>query len=216
MKVDLEKEQNNVVKLNIEIPAKDAVDEYNKAVKRIAQYVNIPGFRKGKAPRAIVEQNVGQDRIKHEALESLLPNVFSKAISENELDVVSQPYVESYDFNIGEDVKLVAKVELRPEVKLGQYKGMTIDVPEYKTPSDALDKTIDNLKEQHATFELVVDRAAKDSDTVVFDFDGYSNGEKIKGGEAKNYSLDLAHSNFIPGFAEQLVNHKIDDEFEIS
>lgn len=215
MKVDLEKEPNNVMKLNIEIPAKDAVDEYNKAVKRIAQHVNIPGFRKGKAPRAIVEQNVGIDRIKHEALEGLLPKAFQKAIMENELDVISQPYVENYDFNIGEVLKVVAKVELRPEVTLGEYKGMKIAVEDYKVPEGAFEKSLENLMQQHSTFEIVVDRPSKDTDVVVFDFDGYVNGEQIKNGEAKNYSLDLSNSNFIPGFAEQLVGHKIDEDFEI-
>lgn len=216
MNTTIEKQPENVVKVDIEIPAKDAVSYYNDAAKRLAQYVNIPGFRKGKAPRNIVEQNIGEERIKHEALENALPRIFSQVIKENDFDVVAQPYVESYDFKIGEDLKIVAKLELRPEVTLGQYKGLTIDVDAYKTEEDALQKSIDGLLQQHATTLVVTDRKTKDTDTIVFDFDGYSNGEKIEHGDAKNYTLDLAHSSFIPGFAEQLVDRALGEEFEIN
>ena len=215
MKVNLEKEPNNVVKLDIEVPAKDAVTEYNKAVKKISEHVNVPGFRKGKAPRNMVEQHVGVERIKQEALEKLLPNIFKETILENKLDVISQPYVESYDFEIGQDIKIVAKVELRPEVRLGEYKNLTVDVEEYTTPNDAFDKALDSLLQRNATFSLVVNRPTKDTDVVVMDFDGSVKGEKIQGGAAQNYSLDLANSNFIPGFAEQLVGKKLDTEFDI-
>lgn len=216
MKTTIEKQPENVVKVDIEIPAKDAVNYYNNAAKRLAQYVNIPGFRKGKAPRNIVEQNIGEDRIKHEALENALPKIFSDVIKENDFDVVAQPYVESYDYKIGEDLKIVAKIELRPEVTLGEYKGLTIEVDEYKTPEDALQKSIDGLLEQHATTVVVTDRKTQAADTVVFDFEGFSNGEKIEHGDAKNYTLDLAHSSFIPGFAEQLVDRTLGEEFEIN
>ena len=216
MNTTIEKQPENVVKVDIEIPAKEAVNYYNDAAKRLAQYVNIPGFRKGKAPRNIVEQNIGEERIKHEALENALPRIFSQVIKENDFDVVAQPYVESYDYKIGEDLKIVAKLELRPEVTLGQYKGLTIDVDAYKTEEDALQKSIDGLLQQHATTLVVTDRKTKDTDTIVFDFDGYSNGEKIEHGDAKNYTLDLAHSSFIPGFAEQLVDRALGEEFEIN
>ena len=216
MNTTIEKQPENVVKVDIEIPAKDAVNYYNDAAKKLAQYVNIPGFRKGKAPRNIVEQNIGEERIKHEALENALPRIFSQVIKENDFDVVAQPYVESYDFKIGEDLKIVAKLELRPEVTLGQYKGLTVDVEAYKTEEDALQKSIDGLLQQHATTLVVTDRKTKDTDTIVFDFDGYSNGEKIEHGDAKNYTLDLAHSSFIPGFAEQLVDRALGEEFEIN
>lgn len=216
MKTTIEKQPENIVKVDIEVPAKDAVNYYNNAAKRLAQYVNIPGFRKGKAPRNIVEQNIGEERIKHEALEGALPKIFSEVIKENDFDVVAQPYVESYDYKIGEDLRIVAKLELRPEVTLGEYKGLTIDVEEYKTPEDALQKSIDSLLEQHATTVVVTDRKTLNTDTIVFDFEGFSNGEKIEHGDAKNYTLDLAHSSFIPGFAEQLADRTLGEEFEIN
>ena len=216
MNTTIEKQAENIVKVDIEIPAKEAVNYYNNAAKRLAQYVNIPGFRKGKAPRNIVEQYVGEDRIKHEALEGALPKIFSDVIKENKFDVVAQPYVESYDYKIGNDLKITAKMELRPEVTLGEYKGLTIEVDEYKTPEDAMQKSIDGLLEQHASTIIVTDRKTVGTDIVVFDFEGFSNGEKIEHGDAKNYTLDLAHSSFIPGFAEQLVDRTLGEEFEIN
>jgi len=216
METKIEKLPENVVKVDIEIPAKEAVGYYNEAAKRLAQYVNIPGFRKGKAPRNVVEQNIGEERIKQEALESALPKIFSEVIKENDFDVVAQPYVESYTFKIGEDLKISAKVELRPEITLGEYKGLTVEVEEYKTPEDAFQKSLDNLLAQSATTVVVTDRKSEATDTVVFDFEGFSNGEKIEHGDAKNYTLDLANSSFIPGFAEQLVDRTIGEDFEIN
>jgi trigger factor len=215
MKINLEKEKNNIVKLDIEIPAQDAVNEYNKAVRMISEHVNIAGFRKGKAPRNLVEKHVGVARIKEDALEGLVPKALQEAITEHKLDVISHPSIESYEFEVGQDVKIVARVELRPEVKLGEYKNLTIEVEESVTPDDAFDKALDGLLQRHATFELVVDRASKNTDVVVMDFDGSVNGEKIQGGAAENYSLDLANSNFIPGFAEQLIGKKVGEEFDV-
>ncbi len=215
MQVTLENEKENVVKLDITVPAKEAADAYNNAVKRISQYVNIDGFRKGKAPRELVERHVGVDRIKQEALEGIMPRVLSQAIDENKLDVITQPYITSYNYNIGEDLKVVAKVETRPEVTLGDYKGLTVDVEDSVIADDAMDRALENLRTQHAESKIITDRETKDTDIVKIDFDGYVGEEKIKGGEGKNYPLDLAHSTFIPGFAEQLVGKKLNDEFTI-
>ena len=215
MQVTVENEKENVVKLDITVPAQEATDAYNNAVKRISQYVNIDGFRKGKAPRELVEKHVGVDRIKQEALEGLMPRMISQAIDENKLDVITQPYITSYDYNIGEDLKVTAKVETRPEVTLGEYKGLTVEVEDTPIEEGALDKALDNLRRQHAENKIITDRETKDTDIVRIDFDGYLGEEKIKGGEGKNYPLDLGNSSFIPGFAEQLVGKKLNDEFSI-
>jgi len=215
MNTTIEKQENNIVKVDIEVPAKEAATYYNNAAKRLAQYVNIPGFRKGKAPRNIVEQNIGEERIKSEALESALPAIFSDVIKENDFDIVAQPYVESYDYKLGENLKITAKIELRPEVTLGQYKGLTLEIDEYKTPEDAMEKSINEMLEQHAELVVVTDRKTVNTDIIVFDFEGFSNGEKIEHGDAKNFTLDLGNSTFIPGFAEQLVDREIGKEFEI-
>ena len=216
MKATLEREEQNVVKINIEVPAQDAVDAYNKAVKRLAQYVNIPGFRKGKAPRNVIEQNLGEERIKHEALEGELPRLLSEVIEENKLEVATQPYVESYDFKLGEDLKIVAKVELMPEIKLGDYKSLTVEAEGLKQEADAVEKQLESLRKQSAKLEIVSDRNTQADDVIVFDFEGFVDGNKIEHGDAKNYSMDLANSGFIPGFAEQLIDRPLNEEFEIS
>ena len=131
------------------------------------------------------------------------------------MDLVAQPYITAYNFNIGEDLTVTAKAELRPEVTLGKYKGLKLEVKDSPVAEDAMQKSIDNLLNQYATQETVIDRATKDTDIAVIDFEGFCNGEKIQGGDAKNYPLDLAHSNFIPGFAEQLIGKNLNDEFEI-
>ena len=215
MKVTLKNEKDNVVNLEIVIPAKEAAEAYNKAVGKISQYVNIDGFRKGKAPRPIVEKHVGVERIKMEAIESLAPKMISQAIEENKLDVITQPAITSFDFEVGKDLTVTVQVETRPEVTLGEYKGLTVKVEDSPIADDAEQKSIDNLLKQHSTLELVVDRAANATDTAVIDFDGYVNGEKIVGGEGKKYPLDLGNSTFIPGFAEQIVGHEVGEEFEI-
>ena len=215
MNVNVEKEKENVVNLNITIPAKDAVDAYNAAVRAIAQHVKIDGFRPGKAPRNVIERQIGVERIKQEAIENLMPKVINQAITENNLDIITQPYITNYKFNVGEDVTVTVKAELRPEVTLGQYKGLNLEVKDAVIEKDAVQKQLDKLLEQHSTQETVIDRATKDTDIAVIDFEGTCNGEKIQGGDAKNYPLDLGNSNFIPGFAEQIVGKNLNDEFDI-
>lgn len=215
MKTTVEKLENNMVKVDIEIDAETAEKEYNKACKRLAQRVNIPGFRKGKAPKAILEKNIGAEAIKHDVMDSLLPSAFAQAIKENDLNIITEPAVESYDFEIGKPVKIVAKMELKPEVKFEQYKDLEVEVEEFKTAEDAMEKEIEELTEKFTTLQTVSDRESTDKDVVMMDFEGSIDGNLIDGGSAKNYMLDLEHSNFIPGFAEQLVGHKTGEEFTI-
>ena len=215
METKIERLEHNIVKLDIEIDADIAEKEYNKACKRLSQRINIPGFRKGKAPRAILEKNIGAENIKRDALESMLPAIFSDAISKNNLITITEPYLESFDFELGKPVKVVARLELKPEVKFEQYKDLEIEVEEFKTPENAMEKEIDDLTKKFTTFEKVEDRASTDKDVVVMDFEGSVDGELIPGGSAKNYMLDLENSNFIPGFAEQLVGKNAGEEFVI-
>lgn len=214
MKVTLENEKDNVVKVNITIPAEEATTAYNTAARKIAQYVNVDGFRKGKAPRHLVERQVGEERIKQEALEGLMPKVLSEVIEENKLDVITQPYITSYDFKKGEDLNVVVNVETRPEVKLGDYKNLTVEVTDVPVTEEAVKETLDRIQKNY-TENKIVERESKNTDTVNIDFEGFANNEAIKGGAAKNYDLNLEHSNFIPGFADQLVGKKAGEEFDI-
>ncbi len=215
METTLTNVKDNLVSISMTIPASEATSAYNTAVARISQYLNIDGFRKGKAPRAVVERHVGIDRIHQEALELLLPKYLGQAIYDNKLDVITQPAITNYKFDLGKDVDVTFEVETRPEVTLGEYKGLNVKVEVPALEDDAFDKALEGFLKQHSSLELVLDRASNETDTVVFDFDGVCNGEAIKGGSAKNYALDLANSNFIPGFAEQLVGHNINEEFDI-
>ncbi len=216
MKTNIEKQEGNLVKVNIEIDEQTAANEYNKACRKISESVNIHGFRKGKAPKNIVEKYVGPERIQREALSAILPKIFADVISENELSVITEPQVESYEFEVGKPLTVVATLELKPEVKLGAYKDVEVEVEEFKNADEDVEKEINTIVDRYATFEPVIDRASTENDAVVIDFDGSVDGEPIKGGSAKNYQLDLAHSNFIKGFAEQLVGKNIGDEFTIN
>lgn len=217
MKVEVEKQdQQQLAKINLEIPAEQANQEYNKAWKRLGQRLNIPGFRRGKAPRSIVEKTVGVERIKQEAMDRLFPHLFADAISEHQLDIVAPPQIEDLKFDLNDGIKVKASVELRPEAKLPELGDIKVDVPEFKLPADAEEKELQAIVERLTTLEPVIDRPAEKTDIVNIDFNGYVNNEPIRGGAAKNYRLDLADNNFIEGFAEQLISHKIGEEFAIS
>jgi len=216
METKVTKVKDNLVSINMIIPASDAAAAYNNAVSRISQHINIDGFRRGKAPRAVIERHVGVDRIQQEALEIVLPKFLSQAIYDNKLDTITQPAITSYKFEQGKDLEVTLEVETRPEVTLGAYKDLDVKVEVPAADDSAFDKALEGFLNQHASMELVLDRPSEATDTVVFDFEGKANGELIQGGSAKGYTLDLAHSNFIPGFAEQLVGHNINDEFDIN
>jgi len=217
MKVEVEKqEEQHLAKINLEVPAEQANQEYNKAWKRLGQRLNIPGFRRGKAPRAIVEKTVGVDRIKQEAMDRLFPHLFADAISEHQLDIVAPPQIEALKFDLAEGIAVKAVVELRPEAKLPELANLKLEVPEFKLPADAEEKELRAIVERLTSLEPVIDRPCEKTDIVNIDFSGSVNGEAIKGGSAKNYRLDLAQSNFIEGFADQLVGHRIGEEFTIN
>lgn len=216
MKVNVQKQENNFVQLDIEIDAEVASQEYNKACRKINEKISIPGFRKGKAPRAMVEKFAGVNKIQQEALDRLLPNVLADTISEHQFDLASEPVIESYKFELGEPLTVVTKLELKPEVKLGNYKGITVEVPEFKNPDNVIETELNTLSERFATLEPVINRPVHENDIVIIDYSGTVDGEAIKGGTAKNHQLDIAHSNFIKGFAEQLVGKNLGEDFTIN
>ena len=212
----IEKQENNIVKINITVKAEDAQKAYNSAIARAAKQINIPGFRKGKAPNNVIEKYVTPERLKAQVVEDLCPYEISKAVSDNKLDLAIQPAVESFHFNLGEDLLINAVAELKPEVKLGQYKDNTIEYEEYKNPENALELELDAIRTRFSTIQTIdEDRAATDKDIAVIDFEGFVNGEPIERGSGKAYALDLGHSNFIPGFAEGVMGHKKGEEFTI-
>jgi trigger factor len=145
-----------------------------------------------------------------------LPNIFADLISKNQFDLATEPVVENYNFELGKPVSVTARLEVKPDVNLVNYKGQVIEVPEFKHPDDIIEKELKLLSEKFATLEPIVDRPTEASDIAVIDFSGTVNGEPIKGGTGKNQQLDLANSHFIQGFAEQLVGKNRGEEFTIN
>ena len=216
MTVKIEKLENNVIKFDITIKADEAQKAYKNATSRASKQINIPGFRKGKAPANVVEKYIGQERLKAQVVEDLTPRELSKAVSDNKLDLAIQPEIESFSFDLGKDLTIVVKAELKPEVTLGQYKDNTVEYEEYKAPDNALELELDAIRARYSTMETIEeDREATNKDIAVIDFEGFVNGEPIERGSGKAYALDLEHSNFIPGFAEGIVGHKKGEEFTI-
>lgn len=217
MKANVVKEKENIVKLEMTIPAQDAKNAYENAVKLYSQYVNIPGFRKGKAPKNMVERQVGKERLQQEALDKMLPRFIDEAVKENNLDIVTQPELTAVKFEEGKDVEVTLKLEVKPELTVGEYKNLKVDAEDAEIPADAVEKSLERLMNQYSEVVTVKEsRNAKETDIVVIDFDGSVDGEKIKGGAGQNYNLDLAHSNFIPGFAESIVGKPMNEEFDVN
>ncbi len=217
MKANVVKEKENIVKLEMTIPAADMQAAYENAVRTFSQYVNVPGFRKGKAPKNMVERQVGKERLQQEALDKLLPRFIDQAVKENELELVTQPELTDVKMEDGKDVEVTLKLETKPEVTVGDYKNLKVDVEDAVVPADAVEKSLERLMNQYAEVVTVTEtRNAKESDIVVIDFDGSVDGEKIKGGAGQNYNLDLANSNFIPGFAEAIVGKPMNEEFDVN
>lgn len=216
MKVEVGQKENNTVKINIEVEADVVSQEYGKACKRVSNHVNIPGFRKGKAPKNMVEKYVGKPRIQQEAIDRILPNIIADTISENMFDLATEPVIENYKFELGQPLTLEVKLELKPEVNLKEYKGLTVEVEANKLEEDSIEKELESIASRMAEMTPVTDRATGDKDVAVIDFEGFMDGEAFKGGSGKNYSLDLGNSTFIPGFAEQLVRKKIGEEVTVN
>jgi trigger factor len=215
MKVTLDREGQNVVHLGLEVEAEKAIREYEKACRLISQNRNIPGFRRGKAPRAIIEKTFGVDYIKAVALENLVPRYLSDAITDQSIDVITEPQIESCVFELGSPLKFTAKFEVRPEVTLGEYSGVSVQVPEAKLPADAMEKALTSIAESKSSLKAVPNRTVVNGDTVLLDFECFVDGNTVEGGKADGLVLEVKEGTFIEGFCEQLVGKEPGPEFEI-
>ncbi len=207
-------DDKNVATIEMTIDKAVAKEVYDRTLRAYGANINIAGFRKGKAPANIVEKYIGEERIKSEVIDRLFPSEFQKIVDENKLNIAFRPTIENLDFKVGEDIKLTTKVELKPEVKMGAYKDVEVEYSEFKHPENIMEKELEQTQRRYSTLEKK-DAPASADDTVVFDFEGFVGDEKIEHGEGKNYTLDLANSNFIPGFAEGLQGHSAGEEFTI-
>lgn len=197
----------------IEKPVFDA--EIEKVYRKNAPKMNIPGFRRGKAPRHIIEKMYGATVFYDEALDNLLPEAYEKALGETKLEAVSRPELDivSIDDN---GVCLKAAVWVKPEVEISEYKGITVDREAVNVTEEDILKEIDLTRERNARMLTVEDRAAADGDTAVIDFEGFVDGVAFEGGKGENYSLRLGSGSFIPGFEDQVIGHKTGEEFVIN
>ena len=186
------------------------------ACRQLSHQVNIPGFRRGKAPRNIVEKTLGVEFIKQEALERLVPDLLRQAIIEENLDVITEPEIDKCDFQLGSPLTLQAKFEVRPEVKLGEYKGIAVDVPEAKLPTDALDRALQSIAESKASLAPIAPRAVKLADTVLLDFECFVDGKIVDGGKAEGLVLEVKEGSFIEGFCDQLVGKEPGQKFDVN
>ena len=216
MKATLKNVDQHVVELTIEVPATDVAAGIKAAVKRIASQVNVPGFRKGKAPRNIIEMNYGKEAVLNEAYDFLVNQNYTAALQENKIVPVSQPEIEQVQFEEGKDLIFKATVTKRPDVKLGDYKGLDAKKEEAKVTDEQIQDQLKNIAEQQAEM-VVADKDAKveQGDFAVIDFKGTIDGKAFDGGEGKSYPLQIGSGNFIPGFEDQLVGAKAGDDVTV-
>lgn len=212
MSVKVEKTENkNELKLEFTIEAKVFDEAIKKVFNKNAKYFNIPGFRKGKAPMAMVEKFYGTEIFYEDAFNEVVPSAYDEAIKAEKLEIVSKPDIDVAQIGKGKDLIFTALVQTKPEVKLGKYKGIEVEKTVYKVTDEAVDNEINRMAERNARMVSVTDRAAKKGDITVIDFEGSVDGVKFEGGTAENHELELGSGSFIPGFEDQVVGMKIDE-----
>ena len=216
MNCKVEKTENaNEVKLEITVEAEKFENAMKKVYFQNAKYINIPGFRKGKAPMNIVEKYYGAQIFYEDAFNDVATQAYDEALEENKIDVVSRPTVDIIQMEKGKDVIFSAIVQVKPEVKLGKYKGIDIKKIEYPVKDEDIEKELKKMQEKNARLITIEDRALENGDIATIDFEGFTDGVPFEGGKAEGHELEIGSGAFIPGFEEQLVNMKIDEEKEI-
>lgn len=215
MNVTVERVENEAT-LKITAPAAEVNAGYKKAVKKIADQANIPGFRKGKAPRAIIEMHYGKEAVKQEAFEIVANKAYSEALDQEKLIPVSDPKVEESTFEEGKDMELTIKVTLKPEPELGEYKGLHVEKKEVEITDEQVDAQIKDMMGRDAKMVVAEEGAViEKGDFAIIDFAGTVDGEPFSGGEGKGYPLEVGSNSFIPGFEDQLVGLSKGDSTDV-
>ncbi|MCR5440420.1 trigger factor [Selenomonas sp. WCT3] len=217
MKVTVENGENQQVTLTIEVEATEVSKAVERACKRLANRVNIPGFRKGKAPRMIVERHVGKDAVMQEAFDLVAPKAFGDALEEQKIDPVTRPNIDIVTLEEGKDLVFKATVTPRPEVKLGEYKGLKVEKAAVEIKDEDVEKQLKNFQDRQGKMVDAPEGAAvADGDFTTLDFEGFVDGEAFEGGKGTDYPLQIGSGSFIPGFEEQLIGAKIGEEKEVN
>lgn len=216
MSLQVEKLEKNMIKLTIEATAEDFEAATEKAYLKNRSKMNVQGFRKGKAPRKIIEKMYGKEVFYEDAANIIIPDAYEKAATESGLDIVSQPDIDVSQIEIGKPFIFTATVAVKPEVTLGEYKGIKVKKAELTVTDEEVNGELDKVREQNSRLITVEDRPAKDNDQTVINFDGFVDGVPFEGGKGEDYPLTLGSHSFIDTFEEQLIGKKIGEEVEVN
>lgn len=216
MSVKVENTENkNEVKLSFVVEAEKFEEAMKKVYTKTAKYFNIPGFRKGKAPMQLVERQYGSEIFYEDAFNELVPEVYDAAIKENNVEAVSKPNIDITQMEKGKDLIFTATVQTKPEVKLGKYKGIEIKKIEYNVSEEDINHEIGHMQEKNSRLVSVDDRPVENGDITVIDFEGSVDGVPFEGGKAEGHELEIGSNTFIPGFEDQIIGMKVDEERDI-
>lgn len=216
MSLQVEKLEGNMAKLTIEASAEDFEQAIEKAYQKSRNKLSVPGFRKGKVPRRMVEQMYGKEIFYEDAANIVIPPAYAKAVDECTEEIVSHPTIDIVQAEAGKPFIFTAEVALKPEVVLGKYKGIEVEKADLSVTDEEIDAAINKERENNARTISVDDRAVKDGDMTVLDYNGFVDGETFDGGKGENYPLTIGSNTFIPGFEEQLIGAEIDKEVEVN
>ncbi|MCM1134136.1 MAG: trigger factor [Clostridium sp.] len=215
MSVQVEKLEKNMAKLTIEVPAEEVEKALQNAFMKNKNRINIPGFRRGKAPRQMIEKMYGPEVFYDDAINEMIPDAYEKAADECGEEITSSPEIDVTQIEKGKPFIFTATVALKPEVKLGKYKGVEIEAINTTVTDEDVDAEINRERERNARNIEIKDRPVKDGDMTVLDFEGFVDGVAFEGGKGEDYSLTIGSGAFIPGFEEQLIGAELDKETEI-
>ncbi|HIT89842.1 MAG TPA: trigger factor [Candidatus Merdenecus merdavium] len=216
MSLQVEKLEKNMAKLTIEVSAEEFDKAVNQAYLKNRGSINMPGFRKGKAPRVMIEKMYGAGIFFEEAANSLIPVAYSNEIADCDLDIVSQPQIDVVQIEQGKPFIFTAEVAVKPEVTLGEYKGIEVPKTTIRVTKDEIEKEVDKERENNARTITVEDRPVEDGDITSIDFEGFVDGEAFEGGKGENFSLTIGSHSFIDTFEEQLIGKNIGEEVEVN
>ena len=217
MSMKVEKTENtNELKLTFNVPAEVFDAGMKKVYAKTAKYFNIPGFRKGKAPMALVERTYGSEIFYEDTFNEIVPEIFEKEVSENKLEVVSKPEIDIVEIGKGKELVFTAIVQIKPEVKLGKYKGIALKKIEYTVTDEDIEHELGHMADKNSRMVTIEDEPVVEKDIAVIDFEGFVDGVAFEGGKAEKHELEIGSKTFIPGFEDQVIGMKIGEEKDIN
>lgn len=216
MSLQVEKLENNTAKLTIEVPAEEFDKAIMKAYQKNKNKFNVPGFRKGKVPYAMVEKMYGAAVFYEDAANYVIPDAYANVATESELEIVARPDINVTQIEKGKPFIFEAEVTLKPEIKLGKYKGVKVEAMDTTVTDEDVQAELDKVKEQNARLVAADDKAVEDGDQTTIDFEGFVDGEAFEGGKGEDYPLTIGSHSFIDTFEEQLIGKKVGEEVEVN